>query len=151
MKAGEPGVVLSASSGPRSVALLGHPLPELSQREAPGLDTNSEVPHHLHSEYLRAASCRRSQRTFQQRTAPPWASACALSLARLRAATCWPSAKAGEPGVVLSVNTSPKSEALPGDPRTEFSQRRAAGFGTNLQIVQGLAPGSKVPHHMHSE
>ena len=162
---------MSASSGPKSEALPGHPLPELSQRGAPGLDTklqrlhglapNSKVPHDAHSEYLRVASCRRPHCTFHHRTVTLGVSACALLLlrasacafllARLCAATCWPRTKASEPRVVLSVSTAPKSGALPGHPRPELSQREAAGLDTKLQSLQGFAPNSKVPHHVHSE
>ena len=64
-KAGEPGVALSASSSPKSATCPGHPLPELSQRVTPGLDTMpqslhglapiSKVPHNVHSANLRPA------------------------------------------------------------------------------------------------
>ena len=52
---------------------------------------------------------------------PPWSalavrpartrSACSFLHSRLNAATCWPRTKAGEPGVVLSVSSGPKSGA----------------------------------------
>ena len=79
--AGEPGVTLPVSAGPKSDYWPKNPSAQLAQREArigdtipqsrQSLEPNSKVPHVLHRAYLRLGPWSRAQRAFQQETAPP--------------------------------------------------------------------------------
>ena len=76
--AGDPGTALSVSAGPKSEAAPGHPRARLSQCCDSGRDTmlhsvhvfapGANTPHQAHSEYMRVASCMRSQPAVQQGT-----------------------------------------------------------------------------------
>ena len=74
--AGDPGVAVSVSAGPKSEAAPGHPRPRLSQNWDSGRDTilqslhgfapGAKTPHQLHTAYMRVCSCIRAQFPVQQ-------------------------------------------------------------------------------------
>ena len=80
MKAGEPGVKLPVSPGPKSAGPPVQPRVQLSQRDArgdeiilqsrQGFEPKSKVPHELHSAYLDPGPWARLHCSFQHEVGP---------------------------------------------------------------------------------